>query len=775
MARNNSSGAALALIVACAVLVTMVGVGFVFLAMLFGGIREAQNSVDSGNLNVAKQAVKIGVNLSDASPISQSNFAGLVDSNGAIDLLTYNRCVAQYLLVALNAADEGTEQAATNANILRIALKDGGTAGGVTVSPDKALGNILHRYLMDAAKSANAFGIAQNNSLRQLGDNQALGNVATGYDVAYLEPNGPTNVYWDTSIIPAGAPIPANMLTTVSSPQSANGNQKYMAGYTDVPITIAGQGIRGVPMQPNQSPHLVSERTFAERRDPVNLRLTFQPPNTFKSKGVTGRTIANSAATVISSAICASRNVDFPASIPTGYLKIVNPIGYGGTRKLPSSDNIFNNELMTGIYLMMDKNNTVLGFSADPSAANAMTNFCNSPTALAAPPFYDTNGDPKFFDTAGNPVLGLGRFGSIASGNQAAHGSNLVVSHGPCVTQNTTNVAPDPYCASTLIAFKNAFPGDPDGSTENSAMLTAAEYWKAEVLYAFSSIAWPEWNRVMNHGIDIGQPISPTQADVKVYVYPPSDSRSDYANDPSVPLISPPLGLPTYSGLRYFNQAGIYADAPPFTNAGSIAKYFNQIGSDVTVNNQSVTSHDTAIAFQSATSVTVQADATVNASLKAVMNEVLQRLRQIKPELRDKTFTDFDSIQDSDLQGIFGNSSNAGKVLELGSTCYIYMDQATRRLLVSDNPPAWVNASQSPDGNPRIVAGSAYPSIGNLVDVSGELGFHDVPFYSPPNQGTSGQVTDEVIWTKSSGYNHLLGTLEFREYVRNGGLFQMPN
>src|SRR5579862_6224043 len=98
---RSKQGATLALVVAVTVLVVLIGVFCFFVLQLLGGSRETQNATDSGNLNIGKQAIQHPtITLNQG--VESDNFGGLVDDNGNINLLNYNRLAAQTLLVAAN-------------------------------------------------------------------------------------------------------------------------------------------------------------------------------------------------------------------------------------------------------------------------------------------------------------------------------------------------------------------------------------------------------------------------------------------------------------------------------------------------------------------------------------------------------------------------------------------------------------------------------------------------------------------------------------------------
>lgn len=123
------TGGTVALIVACTAVVSTIALVFIILQTHVGGFVELQHATDSGNLNVAKEAIALGVPLgldekgnslpADQTKLELNNFSGLVDSeSGMVNLRTYNRIFGQCALVAMNALAEDTDASRDNAERL---------------------------------------------------------------------------------------------------------------------------------------------------------------------------------------------------------------------------------------------------------------------------------------------------------------------------------------------------------------------------------------------------------------------------------------------------------------------------------------------------------------------------------------------------------------------------------------------------------------------------------------------------------------------------------
>lgn len=115
---RRSRGATLMLVrVVVLVIVVVVGVAFFWFSQIFGGGRELSHANDAGVMSVAKAALRNPKKdaLQFDNPDVGTNFALLGGNPRSLNLMTYNRLFAQALIVALNARDEGTADAATNA------------------------------------------------------------------------------------------------------------------------------------------------------------------------------------------------------------------------------------------------------------------------------------------------------------------------------------------------------------------------------------------------------------------------------------------------------------------------------------------------------------------------------------------------------------------------------------------------------------------------------------------------------------------------------------
>lgn len=146
-----------------------------------------------------------------------------------------------------------------------------------------------------------------------------------------------------------------------------------------------------------------------------------------------------------------------------------------------------------------------------------------------------------------------------------------------------------------------------------------------------------------------------------------------------------------------------------------------------------------------------------------VKEAIKQRIHEIKPEATD-----------AEIKALF-----ASVQLELGSSWYVFMENQTARTLkMTNHPPTWVRSATNPDGSPQEYK-SEYTIINKSVNGFHDFGLHDRPFLQWPNPNAAGKSSDIAIWTPSSGYDNLLGVLEFRNVTKNensnGDQFSAPN
>lgn len=321
--RRRRRGASLGLIAIAALVVIVIGVLFFFLIKLLGGGREITNATDAGVLNVAKKAMtEYGI---DVPP----EFAACaIPEGGKITLLTFNRLVAQAILVSMNAQTDPTPQSLSNAKRVWSDIEQIGKQFARAFDDPNELGPYF--YQMANANNRKMFG-------------QAV-VTPTEVSTAFLKPGYSSNIFFDPGSLPD--PKLISKIPLSKGQITAAGGQKYVAGY--VPIDLAGVSIYAVPVFPQQTPHLISHPDFLAATKPPSES---SPPNSFKVDAVSKD--KQNALKSLAAAVVGAVEEGYPAAIPGGYLEIVNLSGKqvpGGWRtSYDSSMSIFDREIYYGL------------------------------------------------------------------------------------------------------------------------------------------------------------------------------------------------------------------------------------------------------------------------------------------------------------------------------------------------------------------------------------------------------------------------------------------
>lgn len=729
MKTRRRQGATLGLVAVCVLVIIVIGIGCYFLAKIFGGGREVANATDAGALNIAKNAMNktnplISVSLPGSSG-QYGDFVALADPPGSnsINLLTYNRCVAQALLVAMNATQEDTPAAKAHATEVINALNALGTE-----LKDKLTNPALVQYFAQV-----------NNDTRMWG-NKGLNAQDSTYKIAFMKHNESTNVYFTPSML-SQAPItltpPSNWQTIGTSkvPVINPSTGGYIRGYENLNFPGIGS-IMGVPVFPQQNPHLVALADFNNPAisGPPSDKI---PPNAFSvaassteaKTGVMGGAIA---AAIIGSSVTkaggGAANYDFPAAVPGGYLAIVNlpsaNLPAGGIA-VPNDDNIFNNELYLGPGIDITTTSTGAAYSNTDMGANAAWAAYNSSSA--------TNPD------GGLPAGSAGGFVADSRGKNdnlypPTHGHPLSEMY---TANNPNGVAQNPPDLAALLTIRNRSTNCLD------QMNTGPNYYLSGTCLTYLPSFLQTFNRPMPSGggastglftsVDLakGQVIAAFQSGARGVTVTGSTNQ----------------GLPP-SGMGLFaNGVGAAYPQPAYNPNGSIQTLGNidQLLTQVTTGNQLVPS----------------------CSKANIIKALTQRCYEIKPTA---TAAEINALWQTPLP--------------IGQTAYIYLDPATKNLKAfgQAQAPSTLVANSQPDGaplDPQLNCESDYSLDNGIVDVAKGGGhaaddnLHDRPYTQISGSGLHGQ--DHATLVLSSGFNNLLGQLSFSNTTSGVENFSRPN
>jgi hypothetical protein len=746
MRSKRERGATMALVASLCLVLVIIGFAFFWIARMLGGGQELQRTTDSGNLNVAKEALrspKLSVfgagpyDIGNAAFLSeiQKNFGDLQDpANGQLDLLVYNRLVGQSLLVAVNAADENTPVAdpAAIANAQKVIQ--------LLIDPNNGVGpNLTKKLTSDSALDQNFTNLASLGNLRMFDAGTSAVDLSTVKDISYmLPPSGGNayagNVYFSLNSVPASQQT--NFLSTYTvqktftAPDPNPGTYNYVAGYEalNVPgVTTAGNTLMGVPLRPHQNPHIVDGTDFdTSKTSPLpvggGVAPSAVPPNAFKAggTGLDGRSLQLAAAVSCAIAGAITGTADYPASIPCGVIAVANgygtdptqttgstgPIAFAGNTVFPSvalpgayQPDIFSGILMTGVYVSATSTATAVATNLGCIGAIENQLYLNQ-----------TNGQPNTTGLA--PLIGC-LYGTTQMADALSLPSIQSPGNDSVYCMDSTVSGPDqiPACVADLASglfYTKLGAAPPSGNTSTTLYgpVSAVEYVKSEAIDARSS----------------GGPVNANFGSLA----PPNNSGIAYSGMNAFPLQN-------YEDIGYRNTA------PPFKTTPIQPPSLN--------------------AFIGPTG-----NFTIDPNTAAVANKayatVVERMYEMKPTLKT-TDADFTTVLNT--------------ALPQGTAMYIWLDTTATPPTFKISDAGTYNGSGLPykvdltqlqaDGQTQTgTEGPAY-IVGDLADLDDENGYPH-PWDCPPGGGTSSEV---VQWTPSTGKDCLLGIMRFYNAVNLGG------
>jgi hypothetical protein len=276
--KSRRSGASvLAIIAASSVIFAILGVGFYFIMLKFGGHREVVNATDAGSLQVGRDSLtRISVAMT---PAERIRLQGLGDPRNGdqVDLLTFNRLVGMALIVQMNAQADGRQSGRDNANLLSALVQGPGSVG---------------ERLRDRLSDGNAFTTNftqayRGNSKRMTGREDGL-YVPAKHQVAYVGQSGsePSNLDVGFFQNPSTTPIidfaTGNAITLPSGHVVSSGGRNYLAGYKA--LDAGNNQFRRLVAASltTVQPSLISQTVF-DQRTSFLPGSTAVPPNAFRS------------------------------------------------------------------------------------------------------------------------------------------------------------------------------------------------------------------------------------------------------------------------------------------------------------------------------------------------------------------------------------------------------------------------------------------------------------------------------------------------------------
>lgn len=758
MKTRAKQGSTLSLVVACTIVIALLGIGFIFMTFLFGGHREAQHAADSGSLNVAKRAILApavqsssllnDVGRAMAANLSAPQGSGINMGTG-VNLLSFNRMVAQAMLVALNAEAEGQGQenatacfnfvegsAASIGGQLKTLLSDNSAGNWANTDYDEVSGNVLKMLGGQGAPTYQPadFEVAYMN--QRQGDFNG-----TNVDMSTLDPN---NAAFNQKVLPikdySNPSGTRNKFANNTFVHAPNGNTSvsYLSGFTS--IKIGSDNFMGVPTNPGMQPHLESTNLFGQEKAQPGAGAVYLPPNAFRIGGESAATPVNdngaTKAHVVSVSMIGTPQVPFTAQIPGGYIVVDNSATQSFTGQAPNTDNVAADELGTGI--LVDKKTGFFSYGSDP---NGKGNLIDQWQSYDHDPqnFQASSSDPPYqgiYDQTGKP---------LASADQAAqipYVPNPSQNNPPsilCTDQNSSAPGGDPTCIKeatsppgSLGPFDKAYHPNSlssGGGTLSTNQATASELAQCKVIDLYGPTP---------HGggpaSDYNTQYGPTGIRRYPNGLPSASNQYAWLGPPGGGFGMAPDNVPATVHRSSNSNCQVTVD-------GTIAQYFQQVeaGQNPSVQNGGSSS-----------------------SVKAFLE---QRMLEIMPTA---TQAQIDAVLDTNIG--------------LGNTYYIYMKSGV--LTIDTTGPGYIGGqsagARQPDGKVHQVQ-STYPILQGVANPYYSYGIHDRLFTSWGSNDNKDDMQGEITATQTtyfqpaSGAYGLLGVVKFTETSAASGSLGFNN
>ena len=271
---------------ALALMLMVLGIGFIIISLYMGGQKETKNATDAGALSVGKEVLdEPSVMLTPAadSRVFFDCTNDLINNNsigdGRVNLNRINRVWAKAMVIAINAQDSNAGGGAANAD----AAFDSAQSISNSLADKLTNPSNLHGFFRNLSKknSTRMIGVGSTTEVKPGGgwqtslmDRECESNIQlTG---------GPSSGYY----MPPGFTLPASCTTDCTRdpiPGEVT-NTKFLKGYA--PLQIGKHEFWQVPFKWNDKPHLVSSTPFnAAKVSTLPTTWTKPVPNAFSVEG----------------------------------------------------------------------------------------------------------------------------------------------------------------------------------------------------------------------------------------------------------------------------------------------------------------------------------------------------------------------------------------------------------------------------------------------------------------------------------------------------------
>lgn len=726
------------------------------MTFIFGGHREAQHAADAGSLNVSKRvilapAVQSNALLSDVGRSMGDNLtaphgSGINMGNG-VNLLNFNRLVAQAMLVGLNAKAEGTAAGLANAGTCFAFVEGSGTSIGAQLK------NLLTDN-SDGNWAATYYNEVEGNILKMFGGAGAPIYQASDFQVSYMNQRAsdfsatnidmskydPGNGEYQSHYLPITDyenPASRENLPTNAFAKRSGDNRSYMEGYSA--MTIGSLNFYGVPTNPGMQPHLESNSVFAQQLDQPGSGAVFLPPNAFRIGGqsaasatqtATGQNATETAHVVSVSAI-GTPQTPFSMQIPGGFIVVDNSATQSFSGASPNTDNVAANELGTGI--LVDKSTGYFSYGSHP---NGKGNAIEQWQAYDHDPdnFEESKNDPPYdniYDSAGKALKDAAAAAKIP---YIPHPSQQNPPSTLCTDNNSSSPGGDPLCEQLAKS--------PPGG-----------------LSPFDTALHP--NSLSSNGGQMSTNLTTASelAQCKVIdLYGPTPHGGGPAMDYNFSF------GPT--GIRFY-QGGLPTPSNQYPWLGSSGQGFGQVGAGITPNASTnsnpcqVTVDGTIGQLFGQVAGGPNATVTKGGNAAGVEAFLRQRMLEINPKATEAEILDVLNTK-----------------VGLGNTYYIYLKNG--KLVMDTQGPGYVsalsNVARIADGDVHSVS-SSFSILQGVANPHYSYGIHDRLFTTwgtnEDRNDFQGDITatETASFQPSSGAFGLLGIVKFEETsAANGSL-----
>lgn len=339
MRKNN--GSILLLSTSFLLVLVLLGIGFFFLCMTFGGARQSRDAVEAGTLAAIKDAMEHpSLNLNERDD-PYNLFEPVTKGNRGVTLQNFNRIAAIGMLVELNESameDEGTstgwklDGSARNAQTVADLVKEKAEIFSEKFHAANAAGTAIRKASFSSMASANSINLLGVSS-------KAIDTAPLGWDPpAYMNRRTATNVYLEARQIPQNIQqkvrfpfkndIPSTRIR-MRSPGVGTIEHYYLTGYEPYRTFVDDRVRRPressfVPLRPPLPVHLVDEGVYKkDRLPPPAVSRKYSIPNAFSAHArVTDQ--HGSRFEYKAFAVAEAMDEGYPVCIPNGFVRIEN-------------------------------------------------------------------------------------------------------------------------------------------------------------------------------------------------------------------------------------------------------------------------------------------------------------------------------------------------------------------------------------------------------------------------------------------------------------------